>query len=130
MFHAAFSSAAFAAVPSTNSTDSPGATTPTPVSAIAVANALELSSTIQPVRSIGVVPRLVTSNQSAPYGLLPLLQGETSVTATVETARVSVALVASGVAPTVVSSTATATLKLARSSGVAAFRYSAPPSIS
>ena len=89
----------------------------------------ELSSTFQPVRSIGVVPRLVTSNQSAPYGLSPLLHGEASVTATVSGERERGARRVRRGAH-VVSSTATATLKLARSSGVPAFRYSAPPSIS
>ena len=43
---AARSSSAVAALPSTNSTDSPGATHVTPVSAIAVAMLLELSSTL------------------------------------------------------------------------------------
>ena len=70
-----------AAVPSMNSTDSPAATLVTPLSAIALANALELSSTFQPARSTACAPRLVTSNQSAPYGLSPLLHGDASVTA-------------------------------------------------
>ena len=62
------------------------------------------------------MPLLVISNQSAAYGLSPLLQGETSETisdagaAAAVTVRVNGALVASGVAPTVVSSTVTATL--------------------
>ena len=70
-----------AAVPSMNSTDSPAAMLVTPFSAIALANALELSSTFQPVRSTACAPGLVTSNQSAPYGLSPLLHGDASVTA-------------------------------------------------
>ena len=70
-----------AAVPSMNSTDSPAAMLVTPLSAIALANALELSSTFQPARSTACAPRLVTSNQSAPYGLSPLLHGDASVTA-------------------------------------------------
>ena len=62
-------------------TDSPGAMLATPFERDrAWRTRCELSSTFQPVRSTGAVPVLVTSNQSAPYGLLPLLQGETSVT--------------------------------------------------
>ena len=45
-----------------------------------MAKALELSSILQPVRSTACAPVLVTSNQSAPYGLSPLLHGETSET--------------------------------------------------
>ena len=74
----------------------------TPLSAIALANAFELSSTLKPVRSTACAPVLVTSNQSAPYGLLPLLHGETSETISdagagaAVTVTVSGALVASG----------------------------------
>src|SRR4051794_21391440 len=62
-----------------NTTDCPGAMLEIPLSAIAPAKALELSSTFQPLTLTGVVPVLVTSNQSAAYGLLPLLHGDTSV---------------------------------------------------
>ncbi len=97
-------------------TDCFGAMLLTPVRAIALANAFELSSTFQPVRSTACVPVLVTSNQSAAYGLLPLLHGETSEmisdagAAAAVTVSVSGALVASGVVPALGSSTATATL--------------------
>src|SRR5262245_26527970 len=62
-------------------TDSPGAITVTPVSGNAFVKLAELSSTLRPVRSTGVEPTLVTSNQSARYGEppLPLDQGTTSV---------------------------------------------------
>ena len=49
-----------------------------PFSATLLAKLLELSSIFQPVMSIARVPVFVTSNQSAPYGLLPLLHGDTS----------------------------------------------------
>ena len=52
----------------------------TPLSATALANALELSSTFQPVMSTACAPVLVSSNQSAPNGLLPLLHGAASET--------------------------------------------------
>ena len=59
-------------------TDSPGAMSVTPVSATAVPKALELSSILQPAMFTAVAPVFVTSNQSAPTGLFPLLQGATS----------------------------------------------------
>ena len=59
-------------------TDSPGAMPAMPLSATAVANAFELSSILQPVMFTALVPVFVTSNQSAPTGLLPLLHGATS----------------------------------------------------
>ena len=88
---------------------------------------MELSSTFQPARSTGVAPRLVTSNQSAPYGLSPLAHGAASVTTTPAgtgvTVSVNGALVASGVVPTLGSSTVTETVKLGQVSAVPAFRY-------
>src|SRR5262245_7761283 len=100
-------------------TDSPGAMVVTPLRATEAANESELSSTRQPVRFTGLLPVLVTSNQSAPTGLLPLDHGATSETnrdaafgsslITSVTARVN-AVLASGVPPTVGSSTVTVTL--------------------
>ena len=52
----------------------------TPLSAIALANAFELSSILKPVMSTACAPVLVSSIQSAPNGLLPLLHGATSET--------------------------------------------------
>ena len=52
----------------------------TPVSATALANELELSSIFQPVMSTATEPVFVSSNQSAPYGALPLAHGATSET--------------------------------------------------
>ena len=66
--------------PSRKITDSPAAIVVTPFRAIALAKLLELSSTLKPVMSAGWAPVFVSSNQSAPYGLLPLLQGAASVT--------------------------------------------------
>src|SRR5262245_57128807 len=59
-------------------TASPGAMEVTPFSAMALANACELSSSFQPVMSTGVLAVWVASNQSAPSGLLPLDQAATS----------------------------------------------------
>ena len=59
-------------------TDSPGAMVVTPFSGTAAANDSELSSIFQPVMSTAAPPMLVTSNQSAPTGLLPLDHGATS----------------------------------------------------
>jgi hypothetical protein len=82
---------------------------------------LELSSNLQPVMFIALELVLVSSNQSAATGELPLLQGATSVTkmppvvvagvsfTTSVTAKVY-AVVTSGVLPIVVSSTLTFTL--------------------
>ena len=60
-------------------TDSPGAILVMPFSATEAANEPELSSIFQPVMSALVALVLVTSNQSAATGLLPLDQGATSV---------------------------------------------------
>src|SRR5262245_65809199 len=49
-----------------------------PVKATDAANEPELSSILQPVMSMALAVVLVTSNQSAPTGLLPLDQGATS----------------------------------------------------
>ena len=72
-------------------TDSPGAMLVTPLSVTAVANASELSSTFQPVMLTGVEPELVTSNQSAPTGLLPLDHGATSEMTSDAPAGISIA---------------------------------------
>ena len=61
-------------------TDSPGAIVVMPFSATAAAAEPELSSIFQPVMSIAKPVVLVTSNQSAATGLLPLDQGATSET--------------------------------------------------
>src|SRR5262245_47590517 len=61
-------------------TDSPGAMLVMPLSATAAAKEPELSSIFQPVMSIVWVVLLVSSNQSAMPGLLPLAQGATSDT--------------------------------------------------
>ena len=106
---------AFATVgwPSRKITDSPAAIVVTPLRAIAVAKLFELSSILKPVMSTGCAQVLVSSIQSAPTGLSPLLHGATSETISVAgagaavTVTVSGALVASGVAPTETSSTAT-----------------------
>ena len=60
-------------------TDSPGAMLVMPFKGTAATGDSELSSTFQPVMSTGAAPVLVTSNQSAPTGLLPLDHGATSV---------------------------------------------------
>jgi hypothetical protein len=52
----------------------------TPLRAIALAKLLELSSILKPVMSTACAPVLVSSIQSAPNGLSPLLQGATSET--------------------------------------------------
>ena len=70
-------------------TDSPGAMLVTPVRAMALAKALELSSTFQPVISTVLALMLVTSNQSPPTAPLPLDQGATSVTISAGGAGVS-----------------------------------------
>jgi hypothetical protein len=90
----------------------------TPLSATAVVRPFESSSIFQPAMLTGVVPAFVTSNQSAAYVVVPLPQGATSETKTVGPVGVSsvtsvsvsvnVAL-ASGVPPTVGSSTSTVT---------------------
>src|SRR5215510_998680 len=99
--------------------DLPGAMLATPLSATELAKAFELSSMRQPAMLTTLVPVFVTSNQSAPIGLLPLLHGAPSAitsehwvggcSTTSVNARLKAA-VASGVAPTVESSTATVTL--------------------
>src|SRR5262245_47466004 len=61
-------------------TASPGAMLVTPFKGTAAANDSELSSILQPVMSTAAPPTLVTSNQSAPTGLLPLDHGATSET--------------------------------------------------
>ena len=88
----------------------------TPLSADARAKLAESSSIFQPVISTAFALTLVTSNQSAATpGLLPLDQGATSETISVVgfseasvIAKVKV-VPASGVAPTLVSSTLTVT---------------------
>src|SRR5262249_53086033 len=96
-------------------TDSPGAILVMPFSATDEPNEFELSSIFQPLIIAVAVPTLVTSNQSAATGLLPLDHGETSEM-TIEgvppvgAVTVSVKLAeASGVAPTAGSSTFTVT---------------------
>src|SRR5262245_56207339 len=101
-------------------TDSPAPMLVMPVSNTPDAAELDSSSIFQPVMSIASVPVLVTSNQSAAYGVLPLPHGATSVMKmVVGTVGVSLttsviasvnATVASGVEPTVGSSTSTVTL--------------------
>src|SRR5262249_38284936 len=59
-------------------TDSPGAMLLMPLIPTEFANEFELSSIFQPVTLMGLAVVLVTSNQSAPTGLLPLDQGATS----------------------------------------------------
>src|SRR5215471_15363202 len=59
-------------------TDSPGPMDVMPVSATEFANRFESSSIRQPVMSMAAGVVLVTSNQSAASGLLPLDQGATS----------------------------------------------------
>lgn len=80
------------AADSTKMTDSSGAIVVTPFKATALANAPELSSTFQPVMSSAVAPLLVTSNQSAPTGLLPLDHGATSEMVTEAAVGVSLAM--------------------------------------
>ena len=63
---------------STKITDSPAPIVVIPFRATAEANTAELSSNFQPVMSMGLELVLVTSNQSAPTGLLPLDQGAIS----------------------------------------------------
>src|ERR1700750_1297303 len=64
--------------PSRKMTDSPGAMLVIPLKATVAANESELSSILQPVMSTAKAVVFVTSNQSAPTGLLPLDQGATS----------------------------------------------------
>ena len=59
-------------------TDSPGAMLVMPFRATAVAKEFELSSIFQPAMFTALAPVFVTSNQSAPTGLLPLDHGATS----------------------------------------------------
>ena len=59
-------------------TDSPGAMLVMPFSGTAPAGDSELSSIFQPVMTAADAPMFVTSNQSAPTGLLPLDHGATS----------------------------------------------------
>src|SRR5688500_15567035 len=59
-------------------TDSPGAMAAIPASGAAAPKDADASSIFQPVRSTGWAVVLVTSNQSAATGLLPLAQGATS----------------------------------------------------
>src|SRR5215470_11064497 len=100
---------------SMKTTDSPGAMLVTPLSGTETANEFELSSIVQPTRLTDEVPKFVTSNQSAATGLFPLDQGAASVIARLIApleAGVIVrvyAVLASGVPPTVVSSTLTVT---------------------
>ena len=67
-----------AVVVSMKMTDSPAAMLVMPLSDTALPKELELSSIFQPVMSMALEPELVTSNQSARKGLLPLDQGATS----------------------------------------------------
>ena len=85
-----------------------------PFKATELAKELELSSTFQPEIFTATVPVLVSSNQSAPTGLFPLDHGATSETIRVTPAGVSITTsvtdkvkfnVASGVLPTLASST-------------------------
>ncbi len=69
-------------MPSISTADSPGARLVAPSHGTAEAKDAWSSLIRQPVRSTLVVPTLVSSNQSAATGLLPLLHGATSVTAT------------------------------------------------
>src|SRR5882757_1710940 len=78
----ATNSSAFVALPLTNTADCPGARLLTPSSGTAEEKSAWLSFIFQPVRSTLAAPTLVSSNQSAATGLLPLLHGATSVTAT------------------------------------------------
>src|SRR5690242_20427428 len=96
-------------------TDSPGAMLETPFRATETLKRFELSSIRQAVVLMAGAPTFVTSNQSTPSELLLLDQGATSEmmmepggTACV-IVRVKFVL-ASGVLPTVVSSTLTMTL--------------------
>ncbi len=97
---------------------SPGASVVTPLSVAALAKAAELSSIFQPVILIGLEVTLVISNQSAATAELLLAQGATSEMmmtgaggASGSTSlMVSVKFtLASGVVPTVLSSTFTVT---------------------
>src|SRR5262249_15242442 len=96
-------------------TDSPGAMLAMPVNATAEPKDLESSSIFHPVMSTAALPILVTSNQSAASGLLPLDQGATSEMMSEEVPTVGTVTdkrkvaVASGVVPTAGSSTLTVT---------------------
>src|SRR5215471_20234531 len=97
-------------------TDSPGAMLVMPFSATDDPKEFELSSIFQPLMTWAAVPILVTSNQSAATGLLPLDHGATSEmmiegVPPVDAVMVSVKSTdASGLAPTAGSSTFTVTL--------------------
>jgi hypothetical protein len=88
----------------------------TPFNGTDTANEFELSSIVQPIKLTDDVPKFVTSNQSAASGLFPLDQGAASVMARLIAplwAGVIASVydvLASGVAPTVVSSTLMVTL--------------------
>src|SRR5262245_3488492 len=106
------------AVLSMKMTDSPGAMLVIPFKDTAAAKEFELSSIFQPVIFTAVEPVFVTSNQSAPTGLLPLDHGATSEMMRVGTGGVSTAwsvtdkvnvVLASGAPPSVGSSTLTVT---------------------
>src|SRR5215468_9085887 len=71
------------ASPSRKIADAPAGMLVTPRSATALAAALELSSIFQPATFTGLLPLLVTSNQSALYVPFPLPAGCTSDTNTV-----------------------------------------------
>src|SRR4051794_38312304 len=100
-------------------TDSPGAMLVMPLRGTAEPKDAELSSTFHPAMLMAASLTLVTSNQSAENGLLPLDHGaisemtsagcEGSSLTTSRRARLKSA-VASGVAPTLVSSRTTLTL--------------------
>ncbi len=62
---AVLKASAFEASPSTKIADCPGVRLDTPFSATALASRFDSSSNFQPVRSIVVVPVLVSSHQSA-----------------------------------------------------------------
>src|SRR5262249_12323947 len=103
-------------VSSKNTADFPAGSEEMPSRGTALPAELELSSIFQPVRSTAAGPVLVSSNQSAAYGAFPLAHGATSemiIPAPVVPAGVMVSVkvvVASGVGPTVGSSTVTVTV--------------------
>src|SRR5262245_47336021 len=112
----AFAASSVELVVSMKITDSPGLMLVTPFSGTETANEFELSSIVQPTRLTEDVPKFVSSNQSAASagGLFPLDQGAASVTARLIGPPPPAAVIvrvydvlASGVAPTVVSSTLT-----------------------
>ncbi len=67
-------------------TDSPAPMLVMPSRATEDAKLLELSSNLQPVMFVALVPMLVSSNQSAATGELPLDHGATSVMKILEAA--------------------------------------------